>query len=73
MAEFQANSIFAVPDRVAVITGGGNGLGRMVAKSLYVNGASVTLVDVNQDGLNSVKKELGTMGCDLKLSGKINT
>jgi NADP-dependent 3-hydroxy acid dehydrogenase YdfG len=73
MAEFQAHSMFAVPVRVAVITGGGSGLGRMVATSLYVNGASVTLVDMNQDRLNSVKEGLETMGRDLKLSGKINT
>jgi NADP-dependent 3-hydroxy acid dehydrogenase YdfG len=73
MAEFQANTMFAVPDRVAVITGGGSGLGRMVAIGLYVNGASVTLVDMNQDGLNRVKEELKALSCELKLSGEINT
>ncbi len=73
MAQFRAQEMFAIPGRTAVITGGGSGLGRMIAKSFFVNGASVTLVDRLQDRLNGVKAELETIRDELKLSGKVNT
>jgi len=73
MAQFLAQEMFAIPGRTAVITGGGSGLGRMIAKSFFTNGASVTLVDRLQDRLDSVKAELEAIRDELKLSGQINT
>jgi len=72
MAHLRAQNMFAVPDRTAVISGGGSGLGRMIAKGLLVNGAaSITLIDQFQDRLDVVKSELEDIKKTLKLNGTI--
>ncbi|EHK96714.1 putative General stress protein 39 [Glarea lozoyensis 74030] len=57
--------------RTAVISGGGGGLGRMVAKSLLVNGASVTIIDQFQHRLDVVEAELLELKQKSKLPGQI--
>ncbi len=47
---------------VAVITGGGNGIGEAVAKTLAANGAKVVLADMNPDGLKRVEKDITDAG-----------
>jgi 3-oxoacyl-[acyl-carrier protein] reductase len=47
---------------VAVITGGGNGIGEAVAKYLVKQGAKVALVDMAQKNLDRVVKEIKEMG-----------
>ncbi|KAJ5587402.1 uncharacterized protein N7459_003167 [Penicillium hispanicum] len=44
MSHLQTSQLFSVQDRVAVITGGGSGLGRIMARALAVNGASKIFV-----------------------------
>ncbi|KAJ5653961.1 Short-chain dehydrogenase/reductase SDR [Penicillium lividum] len=44
MAHLQASELFSVKDRVAVITGGGSGLGRIITKALIINGASKVFI-----------------------------
>ena len=46
-------------DKVAVITGGASGIGRAIALAYVHNGARVVVGDINQDGLGSLKQELG--------------
>ncbi len=47
---------------VAVITGGGNGIGEAVAKFFVRNGAKVALVDMVQKNLDRVVGEIKAMG-----------
>lgn len=47
---------------VAVITGGGNGIGEAVAKFFVKQGAKVALVDMSQKNLDRVVKEIKEMG-----------
>ena len=47
---------------VALITGGGNGIGEAVAKYLVKHGAKVALVDMVQKNLDRVVKEIKEMG-----------
>ncbi|HEY8099446.1 MAG TPA: SDR family NAD(P)-dependent oxidoreductase [Burkholderiaceae bacterium] len=51
-----------IKDSVAVITGGGNGIGEAVAKYLVKQGAKVALVDMAQKNLDRVVKEIKEMG-----------
>jgi 3-oxoacyl-[acyl-carrier protein] reductase len=47
---------------VAVITGGGSGIGESVAKYWVTNGGKVVLGDIAHEGLSRVEKEIQEMG-----------
>ncbi|MCB5292411.1 SDR family NAD(P)-dependent oxidoreductase [Arthrobacter sp. SO3] len=50
-------------DKVALITGGGSGLGEAISKELAAKGASVVVTDINFDAAQRVVKEIvGTGG-----------
>ena len=46
-------------DRVAIVAGGGSGIGRAIARRLHAEGASVVIGDLRQDGLDALAAELG--------------
>ncbi|THH05381.1 hypothetical protein EW145_g4838 [Phellinidium pouzarii] len=54
---FQINSLFSVEGKVAVITGGGTGLGLMMATALENNGATVYILGRRLELLEKAAKE----------------
>lgn len=56
-----------IKGQVALVTGGGSGLGAATAKELARLGAKVAILDVNAEGANAVAKEIGGIGiaCDI--------
>ena len=56
-----------VQGKAAVVTGGGSGLGAQTARLLASKGARVTVLDVNQAGIDEVAGEIGGLAvkCDV--------
>lgn len=54
-------------ERVAVVTGAGQGIGREIARSLRSFGANVVLVDIDGDAAKAAADEVGGLGlaCDV--------
>jgi 3-oxoacyl-[acyl-carrier protein] reductase len=48
-----------VQDRVALVTGGAQGIGAEAARHLAAGGAKVAVLDLNEDAANAVAKEIG--------------
>ena len=49
-------------DKVAIITGGGQGLGREYALGFCKEGAKVVIAEINLENAQKVEKELTDMG-----------
>merc|ERR1712230_181702 len=54
---FHLSSVFNVKGKVALITGGGSGIGLMITQALAVNGAKVYIVGRTGEKLDTVAKE----------------
>jgi len=55
-------------DKVALITGAAQGLGKEMAKSMMKEGAEVYISDINQDQLDKTVKELSCFGISLDVT-----
>jgi short-subunit dehydrogenase len=65
MAQGNGESNMAIKsfeDKVAVITGGGSGIGQALACQLGAAGCNLALVDVNKKGMQETKKKLSDSG-----------
>jgi 3-oxoacyl-[acyl-carrier protein] reductase len=48
--------------RIAIVTGAGQGIGRAIALGLAREGAGVAIADVNEESANTVRKEIDAAG-----------
>jgi FlaA1/EpsC-like NDP-sugar epimerase len=58
-ADLQLNQVFNVKDKVALVTGGGSGIGLMITQTLAVNGAKVYIVGRTEEKLERVVEHHG--------------
>jgi NAD(P)-dependent dehydrogenase (short-subunit alcohol dehydrogenase family) len=64
MAEQGSSDWLNLSGRVAVVTGGGGGIGRATAASFARAGAKVAIVDRDEKGLETTRSELRALGAD---------
>jgi NAD(P)-dependent dehydrogenase (short-subunit alcohol dehydrogenase family) len=53
-------------DRVAIVTGGAQGIGKAIASKLSEEGASVTIADINEDGAKAAAESLSGDGLGVR-------
>jgi len=58
-SDFQLSEVFNVKGKVALVTGGGSGIGLMATQALAVNGARVYIVGRTKEKLDTVVQQYG--------------
>jgi len=61
-------------DKVTIITGAASGIGAACARAFAARGARVVAVDINDEGAQSVAREIGgiAIGCDVAREADVN-
>ncbi|MBI5475291.1 MAG: 3-oxoacyl-[acyl-carrier-protein] reductase [Ignavibacteriales bacterium] len=54
--------MFRLENKIAMITGGAQGIGKSIAMMLAQSGADIIIADTNADGIENTKKEIETIG-----------
>ncbi|KUF89219.1 hypothetical protein AM588_10002144 [Phytophthora nicotianae] len=62
MSALNLNNLFDVKDKVVVITGGGRGIGKMMADGFVQNGAKVYIASRRLEACEATAKELNVKG-----------
>lgn len=57
--DLQLSEVFDVKGKVALVTGGGSGIGLMITQTLAVNGAKVYIVGRTEEKLEKVVETYG--------------
>ncbi|KAL2010949.1 hypothetical protein VTN00DRAFT_3667 [Thermoascus crustaceus] len=70
--ELQAQNLFDVSGFVAVVTGGGSGIGLMATQTLAANGARVYIIGRRQEVLNRVAERYSSKGQIFPIQGDIS-
>ena len=73
MSSLDINTIFSVKGLVAVITGGGTGLGLMIARALDANGAEAVYIVGRREGVLKDAATQGTNGSIIPLVGDVTS
>jgi NAD(P)-dependent dehydrogenase (short-subunit alcohol dehydrogenase family) len=60
--QYKVCTEMAIENKVALVTGAGQGIGRGIALRLAKEGASLMLVDVNPEGIAAVAAEVEALG-----------
>ncbi|KAG9019937.1 hypothetical protein FS837_008752, partial [Tulasnella sp. UAMH 9824] len=60
--DLSVNSLFSVAGKIALVTGGGSGIGTMIAAALVRNGAKVYIASRKEKQLKEVSDKLNAMG-----------
>ena len=60
----------ALEGKVAIVTGGANGIGRAIVDKLIDNGASVAIVDIDVEAGKETVKEIQQSGGDRSICGR---
>jgi NADP-dependent 3-hydroxy acid dehydrogenase YdfG len=74
-AELELKKVFDVKDKVALVTGGGSGIGLMITQTLAVNGAKVYICGRTEEKLKNVVEAhgKGISGQIIPIVGDVST
>lgn len=67
------SSLFSLSDRVALVTGGSRGIGRMIAEGFIAQGARVYITARKAEACDAAAAELGELGTCISLPADIST